>query len=653
MEGSRPDPQHFSPHVASSEDIPGVESGHNAAFPDISGDVSVRPPLDLQALSDYFVSTAQTSRSFASSVQYLYSGFCHGGTFELTGNCGVDVLPIFCCFLDFLFTRQGEVGPFLIITTEDESARWASQLHQIENLTAICFTGTPEARQALRETRFADGSKLRFHVLLTTVDVVETDSDLLNQIHFRIVVQDNVAVPVSCQSGSELRLVREKLEKSADLLRDLASCLLESSVCSSLDRSTQEGLAALHSTCMGLVGKTGVSPVTTGRADRWVDCRLTAFQRAVVKRVVSEYDRTRGLIPLCHTLRRLCSHPLLTRGIHESDFLASSSKLQVLDVIMTECVNSGQKIVFVSDFVRMTDLIEDLVCLRKHQCDVIRSGSDSPQYQVLVYSPHHCPFPSSIGEVDTVVVVDGDGSVPVKSRRVVHLVCTEFNERVLNGICTSKKATESAKCERICRACAIAAFVVKPERSPREALSAATVDAPKTVPSAMERELADVDIWNVMRKARKLSRLEERKIDDGEWSERDRDELVRWLFRFGWNRWDAIIDSSEIEKSEAEVVRASRALLRYMVRVASSADLSFALIRDFIRERTTGDDATLDQRFINLSEFANYWFRERLDQQAKDLLKRLELLHYVGKAVESAKCSADLIEMPRALGISP
>jgi hypothetical protein len=119
------------------------------------------------------------------------------------------------------------------------------------------------------------------------------------------------------------------------------------------------------------------------------------------------------------------------------------------------------------------------------------------------------------------------------------------------------------------------------------------------------------------------------------------------------NRWDAIVASSGIQKSEAEIVRPSRAVLRYMVKVSTSPDSSFALIRDFIRDRTTGDDANLDQKFINFSEFTNYLFREWLDKHANDLLKRLELLHNVGNAIEAANLSADSIRMVRVLGVSP
>jgi hypothetical protein len=55
-------------------------------------------------------------------------------------------------------------------------------------------------------------------------------------------------------------------------------------------------------------------------------------------------------------------------------------------------------------------------------------------------------------------------------------VCAEFRELILNDLCSAKSAAELTNC-----ACAVDAFVAKPDRSAFDLLSAAIGDIPKPI----------------------------------------------------------------------------------------------------------------------------------------------------------------------------
>jgi hypothetical protein len=341
-------------------------------------------------------------------------------------------------------------------------------------------------------------------------------------------------------------------------------------------------------------------------------------------------------------------HPALLSGFCAPDFLSGSLKLQVLDLVINECQGSSRRLVICSEFDRIIDLIEDLCVLRELLINRIQASTDSLHASVVLYNPKVCPFPTTAAGVDTLVMFDGGVAPAIPVRRLLHLVCTEGCESSLHSICCGRVPQDAVNCEHVCRTCICNGLVTQPDVPARDILRGVQSEPPELVQHRMAAQLMNGDVFGQLRGKMNQRHRTMRNVNDANWTGRERDELVRWLFRLGWGRWDTILERSGIEKSPAEVIRASRALLRYMVRVLSSPELSFALVRDFIRDSGTADDAFADRKFIDLSEFGNYFFRTALETQGRNLLKRLELLHTIVKTVDLY--GPGRLQPPRAFG---
>jgi hypothetical protein len=227
---------------------------------------------------------------------------------------------------------------------------------------------------------------------------------------------------------------------------------------------------------------------------------------------------------------------LLVKGVYESDFVNCSSKLRVLDLIIAECVGAQRRIVVVSEFDRMRDLIQDLTVLREFQADRIQPTSEKdtykPQNPVILYNSCYCVFSPTIDNIDTLVIVDGVSSLSMLVRSVIYLLCSECCEPVLQSICHGRSPTDDGRCGQACRTCAIVGFMMKRDFSPAGLREKAASEISRPIPSELELELYTVDICTVLIEQTKLPALGIRQIIDASWSGRERDELIRWLFRF-------------------------------------------------------------------------------------------------------------------------
>lgn len=82
-------------------------------------------------------------------------------------------------------------------------------------------------------------------------------------------------------------------------------------------------------------------------------------------------------------LRKCCNHPYLLPNAEVEPFevaehiVAASSKLVLLDKLLSEIVPKGEKVLIFSGFTRMLDILEDFMQLRGHKCEWRQASSMS------------------------------------------------------------------------------------------------------------------------------------------------------------------------------------------------------------------------------------------------------------------------------------
>ena len=577
----------------------------------------------------------------------------------------MNFLNAFGAFFHALYSN-GNPGPFAIVCGEEDVEEWYAKMKTVMPLTAIVYNGSRESRQELRKLMFRD--VWAFHVIVTTPEFLEKDR-FLEGLVASVCVLHNVEPQVKFKHGLKVYLVTDQTADSVAPLMELTSMLIgrEGRLLVTPDVVQKAALVK-----MKLHAEFGRRVVDQGVAVRvreyWIYCPLTRVQRLLIRKIAVEADLDEGFLPLCHKMYRIVSHPFLLYGIERKlnglNYVAVSTKLQVFLVLIKQLADEGCRVIVVSDFGRMLDLIEDIAISKGYS--FTRVGRTDPSQlevsPVILYDPSYCAITKELEFIYTAVILNGQakhfremirGPEPVLQVSDIYtLTCYECDEDVLSELCSTNSQSEDMRCETACKICTLASCIDK------EVPSAEILFAHKSTDSRRRKEWSrsvnDIDeFWRILRESPPP------RFPDGQatiekgiaWTARERDELIRALFSIGWNRWENLYEATGIMHTMDEVITASRAILRTMIKMSSQ---SVAFARDFIRgDSTIYDDEECDRKFMERGHFANTEFRQKLKEETPTLLRRMELLGYLANAVKEAGERPELIKLARALGTSP
>lgn len=157
----------------SAEDLVKFEGREAASFSDLSSDISSPPRFRSYSLDEIPLNPIELN-----CLDYFLFSFIHGNDVKFSDDCGMKQLSIFTAFFHFLY-KNGEFGPFLVVA--EDPMRWFDQFRSLEEMTVLLYTGSLQNRQRIRELEF-----VKFHILITTPAVVESDQRILSPIHFRV-----------------------------------------------------------------------------------------------------------------------------------------------------------------------------------------------------------------------------------------------------------------------------------------------------------------------------------------------------------------------------------------------------------------------------------------------------------------------------------
>uniref|UniRef100_A0A8C0W7U2 DNA helicase n=1 Tax=Castor canadensis TaxID=51338 RepID=A0A8C0W7U2_CASCN len=326
-------------------------------------------------------------------------------------------------FLSEIFLR-GIHGPFLIIAPLSTITNWEREFRTWTEMNAIVYHGSQISRQMIQQYemvyRDAQGNPLsgifKFHVVITTFEMILADCPELKKIHWSCVIIDEAhrLKNRNCKllEGLKLMALEHKvlltgtpLQNSVEELFSLLNFLEPSQFPSETafleefgDLKTEEQVKKLQSILKPMMLrrlKDDVEKNLAPKQETIIEVELTNIQKKYYRAILEKNFSflTKGanqhnmpnLINTMMELRKCCNHPYLINGAEEkiledfrkthspdaSEFqlqamIQAAGKLVLIDKLLPKLIAGGHKVLIFSQMVRCLDILEDYLIQRRY-----------------------------------------------------------------------------------------------------------------------------------------------------------------------------------------------------------------------------------------------------------------------------------------------
>lgn len=326
-------------------------------------------------------------------------------------------------FLSEIFLR-GIHGPFLIIAPLSTITNWEREFRTWTEMNAIVYHGSQISRQMIQQYemvyRDAQGNPLsgvfKFHVVITTFEMILADCPELKKIHWSCVIIDEAhrLKNRNCKllEGLKLMALEHKvlltgtpLQNSVEELFSLLNFLEPSQFPSETafleefgDLKTEEQVKKLQSILKPMMLrrlKDDVEKNLAPKQETIIEVELTNIQKKYYRAILEKNFSflTKGanqhnmpnLINTMMELRKCCNHPYLINGAeekiledfrktHSSDapdfqlqaMIQAAGKLVLIDKLLPKLIAGGHKVLIFSQMVRCLDILEDYLIQRRY-----------------------------------------------------------------------------------------------------------------------------------------------------------------------------------------------------------------------------------------------------------------------------------------------
>ncbi|XP_048729194.2 chromodomain-helicase-DNA-binding protein 5-like isoform X3 [Ostrea edulis] len=443
------------------------------------------PSTDLRKKWDkqpeYIDATGGTLHAYQlEGVNWLRYSWSNGTDTILADEMGLGKTIQTITFLQSLYQEGHSKGPFLvsaplstIINWEREFEFWAPDLY------VVTYIGDKDCRSVIREHEFSfdenairagpKASKLKsdchvkFHVLLTSYELISIDSACLGSVDWGVLVVDEAHRLKNNQSkffrilsnykiGYKLLLTGTPLQNnleelfhllnflSPDKFNDLTNFLDEFA-----DIAKEDQVKKLHD----MLGphllrrlKADVLKGMPSKSEFIVRVELSPMQKKYYKYILTRnFDalNSKGgnqvsLLNIMMDLKKCCNHPYLfptasndapklPNGMYEGTALTKAcGKLELLSNMMKKLKEKGHRLLIFSQMTKMLDILEDFLEYEGYKYERIDGGitgsqrqdaidrfnaPDAPQFAFLL-STRAGGLGINLATADTVIIYDSD-----------------------------------------------------------------------------------------------------------------------------------------------------------------------------------------------------------------------------------------------------
>ncbi|XP_072888157.1 chromodomain-helicase-DNA-binding protein 5 isoform X1 [Hemitrygon akajei] len=442
----------------------------------------VDPTVKFDKQPDYIDATGGNLHPYQlEGLNWLRFSWAQGTDTILADEMGLGKTVQTIVFLYSLFREGHSKGPFLvsaplstIINWEREFMMWAPSFY------VVTYTGDKDCRAVIRENEFCfdenvfkNGKKtfrmkseaqIKFHVLLTSYEMITIDQTILGSIDWACLVVDEAHRLKNNQSkyfrvlnsykidykllltGTPLQNNLEELFHLLNFLTPLRFNNLEGFLEEFADISKEDQIKKLHD----LLGphmlrrlKTDVFKNMPSKTELIVRVELSSMQKKYYKFILTknfEALNSKGggnqvsLLNIMMDLKKCCNHPylfpvaaveapVLPNGSYDGNSLVKSSgKLILLQKMLRKLHSQGHRVLIFSQMTKMLDLLEDFleydgykyeridgsITGNQRQEAIDRFNAPGAQQFCFLLSTRAGGLGINLATADTVVIYDSD-----------------------------------------------------------------------------------------------------------------------------------------------------------------------------------------------------------------------------------------------------
>ncbi|ELW69658.1 Chromodomain-helicase-DNA-binding protein 6 [Tupaia chinensis] len=313
-------------------------------------------------------------------------------------------------FLSEIFLR-GIHGPFLIIAPLSTITNWEREFRTWTEMNAIVYHGSQISRQMIQQYemvyRDAQGNPLsgvfKFHVVITTFEMILADCPELKKIHWSCVIIDEAhrLKNRNCKllEGLKLMALEHKVLLTGTPLQNSVEELFSLLNFLERERLSVKKLQSILKPMMLRRLKDDVEKNLAPKQETIIEVELTNIQKKYYRAILEKNFSflTKGanqhnmpnLINTMMELRKCCNHPYLINGAEEKiledfrkthspdapDFqlqamIQAAGKLVLIDKLLPKLIAGGHKVLIFSQMVKKLQSILKPMMLRRLKDDV-------------------------------------------------------------------------------------------------------------------------------------------------------------------------------------------------------------------------------------------------------------------------------------------
>ncbi|CAL8374748.1 unnamed protein product [Boreogadus saida] len=442
----------------------------------------IDPTIKFERQPDYLDSTGGNLHPYQlEGLNWLRFSWAQGTDTILADEMGLGKTVQTAVFLYSLYKEGHSKGPFLvsaplstIINWEREFELWAPDMY------VVTYVGDKDSRAVIRENEFSfednairggkkaskmkKDSTVKFHVLLTSYELITIDTAVLGSIDWACLVVDEAHRLKNNQSkffrilnnyplqhkllltGTPLQNNLEELFHLLNFLTPLRFSNLDGFLEEFADIAKEDQIKKLHD----MLGphmlrrlKADVFKHMPSKTELIVRVELSPMQKKYYKFILTRnFDalNTRGggnqvsLLNVVMDLKKCCNHPYLfpvaameapklPNGMYDGGSLTKAAgKLTLLQKMMRKLKDNGHRVLIFSQMTKMLDLLEDFLENEGYKYERIDGGitggmrqeaidrfnaPGAPQFAFLL-STRAGGLGINLATADTVVIYDSD-----------------------------------------------------------------------------------------------------------------------------------------------------------------------------------------------------------------------------------------------------